>query len=297
MATDAMNQLTADKKLSDRIAAARTPQELADILSDSLSDAHIASRDPYTGRFVRTEPAATAVVPAATKAAEPKEFKQTVNISGQNFEFVGSSAESLQSQINSARTVAASLTSETSPAKIARAAEQEAMDKIEADRELRLGTITTAEYLQRTGAIESYLQDQGVDVRALAGEQLQKSWAAAGEAFKGTEEGKNWKGGSRNLELAATLLQTHGWTENGINGDRVAALQAVAKEMREKHLEFDGDHDAAAMEKMTENMTPAEIIEHWKISQGATSGDSSQPANDAFLDTFKNGRSSGLFGH
>jgi hypothetical protein len=91
--------------------------------------------------------------------------------------------------------------------------------------------------------------------------------------------------------VADALLKSHGWTD-GIDGNRVAALQAVAREMRDKGLEFDPNPTQAQIEALTANMMPQEIIEHWKSSQASTTGDASE-ANEAFIRI--NGGSSSIF--
>jgi len=296
-------RMAADRNLQADIEKAQTPDEIRELLHRAIerSPELGITRDPVSGQFVRRDPLTPAQQDAAAEAArvaaaKPQILSQTVRIGGQDFTFMGNSAEALELQISSAKTVAQEL--QEDPEAPARDAEQRVIDQVEADMMLRRGEINTAEYLQRTHAIEDYLASQGVDTQKLAGEQLQQSWAEASHAFMTeTEEGNTWRGGNKNLQLASTLLQSHGWDENGINGDRVAALQTVAKEMRSQGLEFDGDVSQAEVEKLTADATPAEILAAWKEAQlaGNTSGDNTA-ANEAFVNTFINGRSSGWFG-
>jgi hypothetical protein len=295
MATDAINQLTADAKLTARLAAAKTPDELQQILHESLENAHIAERDPYTGRFVRTEsPAApaAAVVPAAAAAAAPKVFeKKGVVIAGTAFDFTADSAEELTRQIDGARAIAIQLAQDRSAA---RTAEQDVLDKVDAERDFKLGIIDTATYLERTNAISTYLASQGVDLQKISGDQYQQSWASATENFKNSAEGRDWPGGKKNILLISDKIAAMGLTNAA---DKAGALATAYTALKAAGTLFDGDHDAAEMEKLAldSNATPQEILHSWKQAQGDLQNPDA--ANQEFLKAFENGRrSSGLFG-
>jgi dihydroxyacetone kinase-like predicted kinase len=292
MSQNAINQLSADAKLTARLAAATSQEELQQILHDSLEEAKIASRDPYTGKFVRTEPEAAAVVPAAAAAATAAQVfeKKGVVIAGTSFDFVADSAEELTRQIDSARYVAIQLAQDRS---VARTAEQDTLNRVDAERDFKLGIIDTATYLERTGAIESYLSSQGIDTKKIAGEQLTSSWKSAADAFKQTPAGADWPGGTRNQELIGLEIAGMGLMDAE---DKVAALTQAYERLKSKGMLFDGDHDAAEMEKLAldSNATPAELLQAWKASHGDMQNP--EAANQEFLKSFANGRrSSGLF--
>jgi hypothetical protein len=78
--------------------------------------------------------------------------------------------------------------------------------------------------------------------------------------------------------------------------DKAAACAAAYAALKSKGMLFNGDVSQEQLEAMTKDMTPQEIIEHWRQAQPeVASGDATQ-ANEAFIQTFQNGRSSGLFG-
>jgi hypothetical protein len=292
MAQDA-NYLTADKVLNDRIAAAKTPDELRSILAEAVEDAHIAHRDPLTGQFVRSEQAAP-VAAAAAAAAEPKVFeKKGVVIAGTSFDFKAGSAAELDRQIADANRIAKAFAEShpvtTSRAAIARNAEQEAMDRVDADLALRRGEISPAEYLERTHAIEDYLAAQGVDVAQISSEQLEQSWAQASEVFRNSPAGADWPGGTKNQELIGLEITAM----DAINAqDKVAALGAAYARLKSKGMLFESDHTPEEMKALTDKMSPVEILESWKAAQNVQHGDATA-ANEEFIRIHQGG--SGLF--
>ncbi len=290
MAQDAMNQLQADKNLEADIMKCKTPEEIQQLLANAVERSNLGlTRDLTTGRFVRTEQAIAAVVQAA--AAAPREFKKTEVIAGTSLEFVASSEAELTRQILDANRIAATLADANRSERTSRDAQQEVMDKVDAERELRLGTITTAEYLERTNAIENYLASQGVDVGKISSEQYAQSWAKASEEFKRTT-GADWPGGQKNLLLIGDKIAALGLTNAT---DKVAALTQAYEALKATGTLFDADVSQAEVEAMTANATPAEILQAWKERQNIQGGDATE-ANQEFIRTFQNGRSSGLFG-
>src|ERR1700722_1850572 len=165
MAQDALNQTKADKVLTSDINKATTFEEIQMLLHNAVerSPELGLTRDVETGQFVRRNPLTPAEQDAAAAgekvaANAPREFKKTETIGGQKFDFVASSAEALELQIESARAVAKALTADVAVtprsvrATVSRNAEQDVLDKVDADMALRRGEISTAEYLERTHA-------------------------------------------------------------------------------------------------------------------------------------------------
>jgi hypothetical protein len=286
MTQDAFKQMQADEHLTSDIAKAQTPDEIRALLEAAMSRSGIADRDLQTGRFVRRDP----LTPANQDAADETVTK-TVEINGKEFTFEGTALE-VERSVGAALQVANALKPAVTPrAQLAADAEQRVITQVEADLQLRRGEISTAEYLEKTNAIETYLvEHKGFDVDRAAAAQQSGDWQAAVDFFLNeTEEGRVWKGGQRNLKQAQTILTARGWTE-GLDGDKVAALRAVAKEMRENGLEFDGDYSPEDIIKLTDNASPLEIMEAWKAAHG---GDP-EAANQEFI-RIQNGGSSGVF--
>jgi hypothetical protein len=302
MAQDVYSKFTPEEQRG--FDACQTPAEIAAYLSSLHGPAPEAERDGQ-GRFVARgqatqtpeEVAAKAAADAARAAAAgPKEFKQTVQIAGQDFEFTATSAEALQLQIESARIVAEQLT--TARAAETRAAThsaaQDVVDAADAEIALRTGTITTAQYLERTHAIEDALAAKGVNLARVSGEQLSQDWAQAGAEFRNSPAGESWPGGTKNQELIGLEVVAMGLVDAE---DKVAALAQAYENLKRKGLLFEGDHDAQEMNDLAVNSgaTPAEILQAWKDAQGITNGDATR-ANEVWIETFKNGRSSSIFG-
>ena len=170
------------------------------------------TRDVVTGKFIKREPADqdAATKAAAAKAAAdaaPRVFEKKVVIGGQKFDFSAPSELELARQIAAANEVAAALAANESvtPRSARRAAsqtpEQLAMQRSEAEIALRQGTISTAEFLERTGAFDEYLESKGVDVEKLSQDQMNQSWADATTTFLNSDAGSSWPGGVKNRQL------------------------------------------------------------------------------------------------
>jgi hypothetical protein len=290
MSQDAFKQMTADKALTRDIEKARTPEELRDLLHAALERSG-ATRDPETGQFVRRDPLTPAAQTAQTD--EPKHVTKVEKIGGRDITFTGTELD-VEQQITAAYKVAAALAPVPEPQVRVRQQrtqaeiERDISDRAELDLQFRRGELTPQEYLDRTNAIGEWLESRGFDVDAASQAQTNASWAEATQEFlNNTPEGQTWKGGSKNLSIIGTLILAHGW-DNAT--DKVAALRAAAKEMREKNLEFDGDVSPEEVIKMTEGMSPTEILEAFKEGQN---GDP-EAANKAFIEIHSNGRS-GIF--
>lgn len=289
MSQDATQQMKADKNLTRDLEKATTPEEIRDLLHAAVERSGIAARDPESGHFVRRDPLTSA---AQVQTDEPKQITKVEKIGGRDITFTGTELE-VANKIADAWRIAAALEPSPEPQvpivrqKTQAEIEREISDRSELDLQFRRGQLTPQEYLEKTNAIGEYLAQRGFDVESAAQAQMNASWAQATEEFLATTP--EWKGGTRNREQLGTILLAHGW--DGAT-DKVAALRAAFKEMQEKGLEFDGDVSPEAVIKMTENMTPQQILEAFKDGQN---GDP-EAANKAFIEIHRNpGESTGLF--
>ena len=305
MAQDAMNQMKSDKVLDADINRATTFEELQLLLHNAVERSPLGiTRDVVTGQFVKREPAdqdaATKAAAAAKTAADeaPRTFeKKGVIIRGKSFDFSAPSELELARQIASANEVAAALASDESVtpraprAVAARNAEQDVLDRVDADMALRRGDISTAEYLERTHAIEDALAAKGVDVEALGAKQFEESWASATTTFL-QGAGASWPGGTKNRALLGDKLAAMGLTDAA---DKVAALAAAYEALKNAGTLFDGDFSQAQVEAMTDKASPQEILQAWKESvQPDVHGDATE-ANEAFIEIHRRSGSPGLF--
>jgi hypothetical protein len=257
-------RLIADKALIADINKATNFEDMRALLHNATERSGIATRDPQTGQFIPREP----LTPAAqTGAPADTQVSRTETIGGKEFTFTGTALE-VEKQIGQAYKIVEAV----KPVEVVVAREQRvALTQTEKDNleiQFKLGNLTSDQYLERTGAVNEYMATRGFDVAQAAATQTEQSWAEATQEFFNTEEGSTWKGGTKNLEIASNLLQAHGWQNAATVADKVTALRAVAKEMRDKKIEFEGDLSVEEVNKLTDNMTPAEILEHWKESHG-----------------------------
>jgi hypothetical protein len=286
--------MQADKNLTKDINKAETFEDLKSLLENAVARSGIANRDPETGQFVRRDPLTPAAQTATPADDAEKQITKTEVIGGQEFEFTGTQVE-VDKQIAKAYRIAGAVKASQPvvPAtprprvKTRAEREREIYDRTELDLQFRRGELTTAEYLDKTNAIGEYLAEKGFDVEAASLSQFNQNWAQATEIFiNDTPEGQRWRGGEKNKEILGNLLIAHGLTEAQ---DKVAALRAMAKEMTEKGLEFDGDISPEQLQEMTHNMNPQEIVQAWKEKQPDP-----EAANAEFIRLHSSG-SSGIF--
>jgi hypothetical protein len=284
-------QMKADAALARDIQKCESHEELLDLLHASLERSGIASRDPETGQFVRRDP----LTPAAqdAKADEPEKISKTETINGRAIDFSGTEAE-IELQVASARRVAEALrpTGSFTPrlvrTKTQAEIERDICDRAELDLQFRRGELTTQEYLERTNAVGNFLAEQGFDVQAAAAAQMQQGWKEATAEFL-NGAGSSWPGGTKNREVLGLEILALGLRDAE---DKVAALTQAYESMQKKGLMFQGDVSPEEIIKMTEKMSPTEILEAFKHGQN---GDP-EAANKAFIDIHrKAGDSSGIF--
>src|SRR6267378_6787991 len=282
-----MEFMKSDKNLEKDINKAASFEDLRALLENAASRSGIADRDPVTGQFVRRDPVAQTVAP------EEEQVTKVETIGGTEFTFTGTALE-VEHQIGNAYKIAEAVRPVEPPvtprsvraaqAKTQAEIERDICDRTELDLQFRRGQLTTAEYLDRTNAIGEFLESKGFDVVEAAGKQLEQSWQQATEIFLlETPEGASWKGGAKNLALAGNLLLSHGFL---VAADKVAALRAVASEMRSKGLEFESDYTPEQVNEMTDSATPQEIVQAWKEAQ---QGGDPEAANAEFIRLHSNG--------
>jgi DNA gyrase inhibitor GyrI len=281
--------MKSDKRLDADINKAQTFEDLRALLENATVRSGIAERDPQTGQFVRRDPLISA---AQTVAPAEEEVTKTEVIGGREFTFTGTAGDVAKAVADAYRVAEAVTEAAEAPAPITPRSvraktqaerEREICDRTELDLQFRRGELTTAEYLDRTNAIGEYLAEKGFDVQEAASRQFEQSWAQATESFlRDSPEGQSWKGGQKNLEIIGNLIQSHGLVDAQ---DKVAALRSLAREMREKGLEFDGDYTPQQVNEMTTSANPQEILEAWKQQQPDP-----ETANQEFIRLHQGGR-------
>ena len=95
---------------------------------------------------------------------------------------------------------------------------QRISNSAELELQWKRGTITGAEYLERSGAIEAHLAAQGIDVEVLKEQSAEKaaaaiyqqSWADATQNFLRPPAGADWPGGEANKERLGKIIEQLG---------------------------------------------------------------------------------------
>ena len=97
------------------------------------------------------------------------------------------------------------------------------------------GEIDVPTYIRESGALDGYLSETyGLDPNAIANQKNERGWQEATQQFlKGA--GREWQGGAENLQRIQQILHENG-LENGIEGNKLAALEAAYKYMVENDL-------------------------------------------------------------
>jgi hypothetical protein len=278
-----------EKAMSDA-----SPSEMAELNAKLLASQTGVRHDPVSGRFVAVvvppelEEAARA---AAAAANEPTEFTKTTMIAGREVEVSAANEEQWGESVALARQVAEVLTGRPEPTDEETHA-AEVVRQTELQLKMQRGEITVQQYLAESGAIKSYLESQGVSLDAVRAhaESAQASsfeaqWARAAREYldgPGSEGKGAWKGGQQNLAQVQLALEHLGLAES----PSVESIEKAVAYMRQNNLEFDPVMDIDA-KKLTENMTPQEILMAWREQQpGAQIGDASK-ANAAFISAFR----------
>jgi len=120
-------------------------------------------------------------------------------------------------------------TGETPEAKAAR--EQDAVKRADLELRFKRGDISSAEYLESSGAITEYLQNHGVNQDALVAVSdlvYQNTWSQATEQFLNSPEGESWPGGEQNMRMLAALMEENGMTEPSV--DNISRAYEYARE-------------------------------------------------------------------
>jgi hypothetical protein len=275
-------ELTPNDELAKAIAEATSPDAIRQLVENAViaeaalkqstavtADAEKLAAEKKIADDAAAAAATTAAAEAAAKAAEgtaPVLIKRIENIGGQDFEFEGASEAEIDRAIVNAYKIAYAVkpeTKETNPTvdpavAAAAAAKAEADDAVaKADLELKFkrGEITTADYLEQSGAVESYFKSKGLSVDELKStieksrnNEVTQSWADATTEFFNTPEGKTWPGGENNKQMLVMKLAELNLTEAT---DKVDAIRQAYASMKSTNMIFKNEVvDPAAAAKI-----------------------------------------------
>jgi hypothetical protein len=224
------------RQLEEEIASA-SPEQLKAIFGRAALEQGLVERDSMNPQLLH----ATALADHA-----PQKFSKYVTINSTKYLLEGGSPEELaqaetslyeqvlgQGDTGQARDAQGRFVHEQTPEE--KAAEELAVIN-RADLELawKRGDITAEQYLEKSGAINTYLTEHGVSPDALVAVTdlvYQNTWANATEAFLNSPEGESWPGGDENKNILAAILE-----ENGMTDPSVENLSRAYRFAREQGL-------------------------------------------------------------
>lgn len=246
-------QVEVNAELQKAIAGAINPEDIkAAILAEATRQQSTAAQK--VAEQAAADQAKAAKAEADKKAAEaaalPQVFARTVTINGKDFNFEADSELELERMVNNAWAVASALTPDSRVEPTPTVQQDEAARKAAADAEtarqaelelkFKRGEITTAQFLEQSGAIERHLAEKGLSVDKLketvAQSEIsreQQSWADATKEFLATSD---WPGGERNLNLIGMQIEKMELLDAQ---DKVGALRRAYSELKSRNMLFD----------------------------------------------------------
>lgn len=132
----------------------------------------------------------------------------------------------------------------------------EAANQVELELRWKRGEISSDVYLAESGALDRALQNSGIDPESLRevaatkrSERFTQSWADATTQFL-QGAGKDWPGGSENLEIAGRLIAENGLTDQ----PSAETLATVWQHMKENGLAVDNPETRVASSNSVEEI-------------------------------------------
>ncbi len=208
----------------------------------------------------------TSILTPVTQGTAPQKVGKVVVLNGVKHTLEAATEQELlakenalyRSQLQPATTTTTRQTVEQPPVNQANADQKAALSL-----EFQMGRLTVDEYLQQSGAIDSYLADQGIDMDSLrevaASQQTERtiqSWAEATEEFKNSSAGASWPGGEANRAKLGEILIEMG-AEDSPNAEN---LRLAYQYMQENNL-LVPNSEIEVRDRIAEATSPAELRE------------------------------------
>jgi hypothetical protein len=210
--SDSAIRMTAqlEKEISEAL-----PDQIKSIMARAAIEQSLVTADPYNPQLLH---------PTELADHSPRKFGKVVSINGVKYAIEGRSPEELANAETSlyqqvleggdnnneqARDAQGRFVREQTPEEKA-ASELEVAKRADLELAWKRGDITAEQYLEKSGAINTYLTEHGMNPDALATVSdaiYQNTWQAATEQFLNSEAGADWPGGADNLALAAQILE------------------------------------------------------------------------------------------
>lgn len=226
---DSAIKIEKGSELETAIANAKSSEEVVALMRDAMLQQQLVVEDVYNkGILYATE--------------QPRQFSKQVMVDGVRISIDGATEAEVLAKENRmmqeiakqhpaataatsaavAATTAATTTATTQDQPrgtdgrfVERAPVADAATKAALALQLQLGQITVDQYLEKSGAIGEYLEQQGVDINAMrevSGQRFTQSWEEASEAFR--QATPDWPGGDANLQAISDAIVELGLTDN-----------------------------------------------------------------------------------
>jgi len=261
-------ELQVTDELTKAIQAAQNPADMtaavqAEIQKQETAAADAAAVQAAADKVVADKAAADAAAVVNTG------FSRTEKIGGKEFTFEADSELELERMYSNALKVAYAVQTPEArvvetvvdPAIAQKAAEDEAVAKVELELKFKRGEISAADYIEQSGAMRDYLAKQGVPLDALRSAVArnqdaaeEQSWEQATTVFLNSPAGADWPGGQKNLALMGTTLLALG-LDNA--KDKVAAYAQAYEQMKATNMIFPGEAAEAAAAATASSTTAA----------------------------------------
>jgi hypothetical protein len=241
-------------ELEEALKNANTPDEMKAILADAAVRQGLVTRDFYD----------PSVLLANDRAATPTKLSKAITgENGQQLFFEGESEAEIDQRI------LAYLREHTRPVETKTEVrprdekgqftrvDNDPAAKAELELKFKRGEISTEEYLAESGAIDSYLESQGIsikDVKQLADRAYESNWESATQEFLSRHP--DWEGGEAALKEAGnTLLALH--LENSPS---VESLESAYQDMKRRNA-VPSNPDLDARRELHDKMANANSVE------------------------------------
>jgi hypothetical protein len=221
-----------EKEISEAL-----PDQIKSIMARAALEQALVTPDPYNPSLLH---------PTELSEHAPRKFGKVLTINGVKYALEGGSPEELahaetslyeqvlgQGDNEQARDAQGRFVAEPTAEEKA-AGELQAANRAELELRFKRGDITSAQYLEESGAITEYLENHGVNPDALVALTdlvAQNTWATAVDSFLNSDAGNDWPGGQTNMELMGRILEETGMTEPTVEN-----IAAVWNYMRENDL-------------------------------------------------------------
>jgi hypothetical protein len=218
-----------EKEISEAL-----PDQIKAIMARAAIEQSLVTSDSYNPNIL---------IPTALADHAPQKFSKYVTINSTKYLLEGGSPEELahaetslyeqvlgQGDTGQARDAQGRFVHEQTPEERA-AGELEVANRAELELRFKRGDITAEQYLEDSGAINTYLTEHGVSPDALVAVTdlvRQNTWAACTEEFLNSESGASWPGGDENKNILAAILDENGMTDPSV--ENLSAAYRFAQE-------------------------------------------------------------------